>query len=133
MSANRITPDAGWVDPSTLPRGAGGRCLCRQCGVEVPKGRRTFCGDACVDRWKLKSDPTYLRRQVGKRDKGRCAQCGLRCRDLEKSLRLLRGVLARLGQARVFGAVRKALKVAKRTTLWDADHVLAVVEGGGEC
>jgi 5-methylcytosine-specific restriction protein A len=81
----------------------------------------------------LKSDPSYLRSQVWKRDKGRCAQCGLRCKDLEKGLVLLRQVLARLGKSRVHGEVRKAMKVQARHSLWDADHIRAVAQGGGEC
>jgi 5-methylcytosine-specific restriction protein A len=133
MSTNRKSPDAGWADPALLARGPGGRCLCRQCGQEVPKGRRTFCGDACVERWKLKTDPSFLRKRVGKRDRGRCAACGLRCKDLEKGLRLLREILGRQGSSGVYGSVRKALKIQSRNTLWDADHIRAVAEGGGEC
>ena len=133
MSTNRTNPDAGWADRAALPRGPGGRCLCRECGLEVPKGRRTFCGDACVDRWKLKTDPSFLRSRVWKRDKGRCAGCGLRCKDLEKGLLLLREVLARQGGAKIYASVRKALKIQSRHSLWDADHIRAVAEGGGEC
>ncbi|HLY11398.1 MAG TPA: HNH endonuclease signature motif containing protein [Planctomycetota bacterium] len=133
MSTNRISPDAGRVDPSLLPRGPGGRCLCRQCGQEVPKGRRTFCSDACVDGWRVKTDPAYLRSLVWKRDRGRCASCGLRCKDLEKSLTLLSQVLSRLGASGVYGSVRKAMKVKNRHSFWDADHIRAVADGGGEC
>jgi len=39
----------GWVNERTHPRGPNGRGLCRWCGTEVPKGRRTFCGQECVD------------------------------------------------------------------------------------
>jgi 5-methylcytosine-specific restriction endonuclease McrA len=81
----------------------------------------------------LKTDPSFLRNRVWKRDKGRCARCGLRCRDLEKSLVLLHQVLTRLGQSKVYGDIRKAMKVRSRHSLWDADHIRAVVEGGGEC
>jgi hypothetical protein len=86
-----------------------------------------------VEAWRIKTDPAFLRTLVGKRDRGRCSSCGLRCRDLEKSLKLLRQVLARLGQSRVYGSLRKALKVKNRHSLWDADHIRPVVEGGGEC
>lgn len=133
MSTHRISPDAGRADTAALPRGPQGRCLCRQCGTEVPSGRRTFCGDVCVETWRLKTDPSFLRSRVAKRDRGRCARCGLRCRDLEKGLRLLRDVLRREGQSKVYGDLRKALKIQTRLTLWDADHVRAVVDGGGEC
>ena len=133
MSTHRINPDAGWADPEALPRGPGGRCLCRECGQEVPPRRRTFCGDACVEQWKMKTDPSFLRSRVWKRDKGRCAGCGLKARDLEKGIALLREVLARQGKSKVYGDIRKALKIQSRHSLWDADHVRPVVDGGGEC
>src|SRR5262249_47445533 len=33
------------------------KASCRWCGVKVPKGRRSFCSDACVHEHKLRSDP----------------------------------------------------------------------------
>jgi hypothetical protein len=48
-------------------------------------------------------------------------------------LDLLRQVLAREGLAVVYGSLRKALKIQSRHTLWDADHIRAVADGGGEC
>lgn len=133
MSMHRIHPEAGWVDPSLLPRGPEGRGLCRQCGREVPRKRRTFCGDACVEAWRLKSDPSFLRSRVWKRDKGRCARCGLRTRDLERAIALLRQVLQRTGHPRVYGTIRQALKIQSRSSLWDADHIRPVVQDGGGC
>lgn len=133
MSLHRISPAAGRVDPAELPRGLEGRCLCRHCGLEVPKRRRTFCGEVCVEQWRLKTDPTFVRSRVWKRDKGRCAGCGLRCKDLEKGLELLRGLLSRLGQSKAYADLRKTLKVQSRHSFWDADHIRSVVEGGGEC
>ena len=103
-----------------------------QCGFQCSPGR-TQCGDACVDRWKLKTDPSFLRSRVWKRDTGRCAVCGLKCKDLEKGLALLRDVLGRQGRSKTYGEIRKALKIRSRHTLWDADHVRAVADGGGEC
>ena len=80
MSLHRISPAAGWVDASKLPKGPNGRALCRQCSAEVPKGCRTFCSDACVEQWKLKTQPGFMRRRVEQRDEGVCRQCG---RDTE--------------------------------------------------
>ena len=73
----RIKRDAGWVHPSRLPRGPEGRACCRQCGEEVPKGRRTFCGQGCIDLWLLDRNPGYNRQRVYKRDHGVCALCGV--------------------------------------------------------
>lgn len=108
---------SGYVDPSSLPRGPGGRALCRYCGEEVPPGRRTFCsgatatfargrgdylvpGRGCVHEHCVRSDPGYARRCVWARDLGRCAICHV---------------------------------VSPRTAGWQADHVLPVSEGGGSC
>src|ERR1700683_5743827 len=71
------TKAGGWIEHSALERGPAGRPLCRWCRYEVPKGRRTFCSEACVHEWKLRTDPGYLRERVFERDKGVCASCGL--------------------------------------------------------
>ena len=118
--------------------------------LEVPKGRRSFCGDECVDRWKLKTNPGYAREQVFKRDKGVCAGCGL---DTEAF---------RLDKARKEAYQQKLTEKGRYTrrwdvaqmhqwfieetghldwpkknlwltgALWEADHILEVVRGGGE-
>jgi hypothetical protein len=44
------------------------KAICWWCGVKVPKGRRSFCSDACVHEHKLRSDPGYLREQAFQRD-----------------------------------------------------------------
>ncbi len=121
------TKPGGWVKPSLLRRGPGGHALCRWCQAEVPKGRRTFCCDACVHEWKLRTDPGYLREHVFERDRGVCAKCGVDTIALRRDMRKLD-----------FAARRQFLKKWKlsensRKSLWDADHVLPVAEGGGQC
>lgn len=141
MSTNRTSRQAGWVDPRKLPKGPNGRNLCRQCGEEVPKGRRTFCSDECVDLWKIKTDPGHVRIMVFRRDQGVCASCGI---DTTK----LRGLVQRFtDQASVVLGPKEnssqyfheffrgihGLLPRNRRTFWDADHIIPVVEGGGEC
>lgn len=117
----------GWVDRRSLPRGANGRNLCRWCNLEVPKGRMTFCSEWCVEEWRLRSDPGYLREKVLERDRGICARCGVDCLHAERELRRLRGV------ARLKALLQWGLRAGARKSLWDADHIVPVVEGGGEC
>lgn len=148
-----------------------GTLLC-SCGCgEVPKPpRRTWFSDACVDAWKLKNDPSHVRRLVFERDRGICALCGC---DAEATYRAWQeyhrdaGRLAawllnayrwnvewdRCGgrfrfrdqppvTAREQAAYRRAI-VAKygpagawtpgRRTAWDADHIVPVCRGGGQC
>ena len=126
MSVTRAMA-GGWVDPATLPKGPNGRNLCRWCSLEVPKGRLTFCSDWCVEEWKLRSNPGYLRERVFERDKGICAGCGTNCEAAYAHLRRLRGA------ASVRAWAEWGLKPRSRKTLWDADHIVPVAEGGGEC
>jgi len=114
VSTRRAQP-GGWVRRK--------RGLCRWCGAAVPPARFTFCGEACVHQWKLRTDPGYLRAQVFARDRGVCAQCGLDTDALRKDKRKLD-----------FAARRQFEKEwGRRRTLWDADHIVPVAEGGGEC
>jgi hypothetical protein len=124
MSTNRTQP--GGRLGRTAARGPNGRGICRRCGVEVPKGRHTFCGEACVSAWRLRTDPGYLREQVFARDRGICCRCSLDTVEFYRRLqRLPAGRRRRLGRALDFPRSRKSF--------WDADHILAVAEGGGEC
>jgi 5-methylcytosine-specific restriction enzyme A len=110
------TKQGGWV----VRRKRG---QCRWCGLDVPTGRFTFCNDTCVHEWKLRTDPGYLREQVFARDKGVCAQCGLDTEAMRRDKRKL-DYKARRQFEKDWGG---------RRNLWDADHIVPVVEGGGEC
>ncbi len=110
-----------------LPTGETGRCLCRWCALEVPRGRFTFCSDWCVHEWRLRSNPGYLREQVLRRDKGICRDCGIDTLSAYRQMRRARGT------RRAELLARWGLKRVTRRSLWDADHILPVAEGGGEC
>ena len=117
----------GFVDRSTLETGPHGRPLCRWCNLEVPPRRFTFCSDWCVHEWKLRTDPGYLREKVFERDRGVCAGCGADTRAALIDLKRAR-TTHRLRLLEKWG-----LKRLNRKTLWDADHIVPVIEGGGEC
>jgi 5-methylcytosine-specific restriction endonuclease McrA len=116
----------GWADKATLERGPSGRNLCRWCSLEVPARRFTFCSDFCVEEWRLRSNPAHLRERVFQRDKGICSMCGVDCQAALLHLKKSRGT-ARLKLQAEWGVT------GNRKSLWDADHVLPVAEGGGEC
>jgi 5-methylcytosine-specific restriction endonuclease McrA len=126
MSTTRAMP-GGRIDQENLARGPNGRSLCRWCNLEVPAGRRTFCSDWCVEEWKLRSDPGHLRERTFERDKGFCAMCGLDCVAKFHHMRRLRGA------ARLRAFAEYGIRPGSRRSLWDADHIVPVVEGGGEC
>lgn len=127
VSSTSRVMKGGAADPRLLPRGPGGRSLCRWCNLEVPAGRRTFCSEWCVHEWHLRSDPAYLRERVFERDRGICAQCGLDTERRWRHIRRLRGV------ARAKALAEWGLRSKSRSSLWDADHIVPVMEGGGEC
>ena len=110
-----------------LRQGPNGRALCRWCDLEVPKGRLTFCSEYCVEEWRLRTDPGFLREKAYARDRGVCVLCGVDADAAWRELRASRGV-KRLHLLDHWG-----LKKLNRKTLWDADHIVPVVEGGGEC
>jgi 5-methylcytosine-specific restriction endonuclease McrA len=119
--------DGGWVRPAELEHGPSGRTLCRWCHGETPPRRRTFCSETCVHEWRLRTDPSYLREQVFKRDAGVCAGCGVNTVQLRKDMRRL-DYAARKKFLKEWGLSEKS-----RKSLWDADHVIPVAEGGGQC
>ena len=117
----------GWVDRRRIPLGPNGRGLCRWCCLEVPRGRYTFCSEFCVHEWKLRTQPAYLREQVLERDRGVCASCGIDTIAEARRIRRARGA----NRASLFAYW--GLRLRLRKSLWDADHIVPVVEGGGEC
>jgi 5-methylcytosine-specific restriction protein A len=124
MSTQRAMA-GGWVHRDEIEKGLSGRNLCRWCHLEVPARRVTFCSDWCVHEWKLRTDAGYLRDRVFERDRSICALCGIDSVAAYAHLRRLRGT------ARLRAAAEWNLR--GRKSLWDADHVIPVVEGGGEC
>lgn len=130
--------------------------------IPVSTGRKTFCSDDCVSSHKVLTDPGHVRRLVLERDHGVCAVCGLDTDALQRILTsewmvageimevLMRkaareDVIARLrghgwseraaeasfGHWAEFDA--KIIRGKLHRSLWAADHIKPVVEGGGGC
>jgi 5-methylcytosine-specific restriction enzyme A len=127
MSSKSRTMPGGYADRKSLERGPDDRALCRWCNLEVPPRRFTFCSDWCVHEWRLRTNPGYLREQVYARDRGVCLLCSVDTHAAFLDLKRSRGT-HRLKLLTQWG-----LKTLNRKTLWDADHIVPVVEGGGEC
>ena len=117
-----------------------GRVLCRWCLGIVERPRRTFCSAECVHEWTVRSSTSYARRCVKKRDKGICARCGI---DTEVLRLELKGLLlecrkagdkaafyVRIGELGIKGPEYKAYRPH---SLWEADHIVPVSQGGGCC
>lgn len=122
LAGGRIHHRALSIGPNGLP-------LCRWCELEIlAKRRRTFCSEYCVHQWRLRTDPGYLRDQVFSRDKGVCSLCQADTVAIYSALKRSRG------RAQAAGLSLYGMKtVVSRRSLWDADHILPVAEGGGQC
>jgi 5-methylcytosine-specific restriction endonuclease McrA len=107
----------------------------------VPKPKRSFCSDACVHEWKVRTDPNYARDCVLSRDNGICAKCGRDTiawwHELQLELRQAGfGIAPEICAARAAVYRRHGLSArgpGQRVSLWDVDHITPVSEGGGEC
>lgn len=131
-----------------LQRGPTGRPLCYWCEGEIPAAsrRQTWCGQACVDEFMLIVSQAYARRLVKRRDGGVCRACGLDTERLRRHLRDLdmathscqpdvdRDAARQRLDALVatLGPVLQRQFAARRwvKTLWAADHIVALVDGG---
>lgn len=125
-------------------RDGSGNPLCRECGGEVRRPRRTLCSQTCVDALLVRTSPSAARGRVFERDRGVCASCGL---DTEVKKRALLRMRRKNPTAEAMQASRELAagferavtiltrhpRVAVRRSLWEADHVWPVVEGGGGC
>lgn len=107
---------------------------------DAPRGTCRWCGEAILHdagsrrgepnrrrRWHPlcariyeQSDPREARRRVRRRDGGRCAACGL---DTNALRRRVRG----RGRARRL----RELGFRPRGSLWELDHVVPLIDGGG--
>ena len=114
----------------TVERGPNGRGICRHCGVEVPVGRRTTCSDACATELLIRMRPAYAARLVFRRDRGICRVCGLDCEMLRRVYRRVREISWE--DAHWF-ADQIGVRELRYGAVWEADHIVEVVRGGGEC
>lgn len=152
MSTSRLPENRGFVKVSALEKGPNGRNLCRNCRNEVQARRQTFCSDECVHEWKLRTNPVYQARHVLERDNGVCELCGTDCVILLQELKKLRqqerqelygancydGPYLPTDKLVRFKARCDELELSQHLRalcrrLWEMDHRIPVVEGGGEC
>lgn len=118
--------------------GPNGRALCTWCGQEVPKGRRTWCSQQCVNQYREQADWGFLRRKVQNRDHGICAICGTDTAALYR--RYVRFKIWIQSRYRLYF---KQLEITRKwlakqyipagreiSDWWDADHIVPCVEGG---
>jgi len=128
--------------PQPKELGPNGGRLCRGCHKEMPKGFRAWCSEACrID--KMVRAGWHVRFHVWERDKGVCAICRADSWKAERISTYLqssgcwKGKHWRTAPRCEEGAL--LIRTAWRrdswdtSSLWEADHVVPVSEGGGGC
>lgn len=102
---------------------------CRFCRGQVPAGRLTFCSELCVKNYRAYRSGGGLRAALFERDNGVCKTCGLDCTAVWDELRRWKSSFPVIAER-----ILRELRINERTkTLWDADHIVPVSEGGGAC
>lgn len=119
-----------------------GKPLCRWCKGPIAPPRRSWCSDACVKEYLIRSSADTLRSAVYERDKGVCACCGA---DTDKIKRVIHqaersydsltdGIIERKDWQDwphyAIAAILRRLGFNRNQTLWEADHIVEVSNGG---
>lgn len=82
--------------PENCAIDATGAKLCKcGCGKPVGPGRRSWHSQACVNEWLVRNSPVAARKQVFKRDGGRCAACGVNAIRAQARANVARTVISR--------------------------------------
>lgn len=144
MSTKRRTLGV-WSSPS--PKGQNGERLCRNCLGPMPKDKRLHnCSPKCVEEWRCKTSPSHLRWVLFRRDHGVCAKCALDTKALQKEYEVFCYGAERKWVSNWYGDAKRnhserrdwlterGIPMGRESTdWWDADHIIPVIEGGGEC
>jgi len=100
------------------------------------------CGPVCLEWMQLRINPAALRAAVFARDRGVCSKCHLDCGALHTRIKPLTEADRRrviviaapaFAEERHAGILAAACATGHAGRLWQADHQLAVIDGGGLC
>jgi 5-methylcytosine-specific restriction endonuclease McrA len=103
--------------------------------------RDLFCSSKCMVDYSSISSGTGLRRAVRQRDRGVCDKCGRDMAALVERLKSLTSEADRI-ELLVHDDTRWIVRAKQKNRLvqdpreglaWEADHVVAVADGGGQC
>lgn len=118
---------------------------CTWCGQQVPKGRRSWCSQTCVDAFMCRQ-PSTARGIVTQRDRGICQQCGRDTGRIKSLLYRLRYQGGYVAQSPAWPEAYKCYEQLLlglgfnaphgqlwRAELFEVDHIVPVADGGGLC
>ncbi len=120
------------------PLGPNGERICYNCSGPLPKGRPYNCSPKCSEEWRCKTSPSHMRFLLHLRDHGICALCGLDTDDLKRQYDAIRRTVNGFhwNDTEAMSAFRQKHGIPhgrSSSDWWDADHIVPVAEGGGEC
>jgi len=122
------------IPAKLLPVDENGLPCCRWCNKGVKPPRRTMCSPECVHELQLRTSGRYLRDCVYKRDKGICYMCKIDTKKTAKeALQLNTNEKETFLKTYSISLKRKIWIKKHGGGLWDADHIIAVKDGGGSC
>ena len=107
------------------------KAKCRLCDGELPSRRRAWCSEDCLDAYFMVISGSHVRVKVFERDRGVCAECGLDTNELENRVRYLAMEPKRVAVNMLAAQGFNASLWGGWTSLWDADHIDPLNEGGG--
>jgi len=108
-----------------------GRGLCSWCGKEVEGRRRSWCSNQCVSDYRLAADWGVICAAVWQRDKGKCALCEIDTEALSAQHDRLFGCMPMTSPERDWLRSHGIPEGRSTGKFWDCDHIIPVIEGGG--
>lgn len=125
--------------PRREPRTVNGIRPCRWCGKPV-KGNRWYCDQTCKNEYHVRCGyQSVIRDLLLHRDGDSCSACGLAVQAIQDELKRLHNAANRRiswwwqPPSATFCDFLKSLGLPRTGHTWEADHIVPVVEGGGEC
>ena len=138
---------ATWTSGGAIPRTwvqhfsmeQDGKPHCVYClAIHSPQPDSPFCSEGCAASFFCASSQGSARRQLFERDRGVCQQCGFDAHSLYLRIAALQSHQARMQAlmsshySTLGDRTKRMLNDPKGGDFWEADHVVAVAEGGGE-
>ena len=130
----RYIEKTGWIDYKNMPLNQEGYRCCRYCNKSITcKRRKTFCSAECVNEYLLRSNNRYLRKKVFARDKGVCVLCEIDTKLVAREI--LKHPIKSEEREKILKNydISPKRKIKIRMGVWDADHIIPVKNGGGQC
>lgn len=127
-----------YIPYKLLQKNERGFICCRFCNNDVHPPRRTLCSAKCAHELKIRTSGKYLRNCVYKRDKGICNYCNKDTKTIAKTALILinnnlKNELELFLKINNISTKRKIWKKKNGGGLWDADHIISIKNGGGQC